>query len=336
MAAVKSRLGSIIADLVWERTELWFDRIVARKHVAGVDAVYGYEHGCLETFRRTKARGGVCIYDIPITHHATTSHWLAQEYANYPELLTDYDRHRLRVAPRRNRRKDKELALADRVVVPSDFVADSVIAAGVPREKIWTIPFGAPPVDTSGRKLVNGRFVFIMAGSLSVRKGAHYVLKAWRTLAPPPDVELWLVGTWQLPDRLREGLPGKVWISPPLPRWELFELFDRANVFVFPTLAEGLALTPLEAMARGLPVITTPNSGEGIFIRNGENGWMIPPCNADALATAMARCYQDSAGVEEAGKKAAEKMASWQWSEYRAMMRRAISEYLQSTCGRDS
>lgn len=328
MLAAKLPLGRVAADLVWEPMELWFDSIVARKHLTGVHAVYGYEHACLATFEAQKERGGLCIYDMPICHHSATSRWVGAEFAKHPELVTDYERHRMRLAARRNRRKDSELALADRIVTASDFVAESLVAAGVPRQKIWIVPSGAPPVDTSGRGLDRKRFVFLVAGTLSARKGTHYVLEAWRRLAPPAQVELWLVGNWQLPQHMRNGLPGTVVIRDTVPRDELYSLFDRANVLVFPTLAEGLALTPLQAMARGLPVVTTRNSGAGVFIRHGENGWLVPPCDLDALCGAMHDCLADPSRLDEMGRQAARVMAAWQWGDYRRALVIAVSEFL--------
>ncbi len=324
----KSPLGRVATDLVWEPMELWFDSIVARKHLRGVQAVYGYEYACLATFQAQKERGGLCFYDMPICHHSATARWLGPEFAKHPDLVTPYEKHRMRLAPRRNRRKDRELALADRIITASDFVADSLVAVGVPKQKIWIIPSGAPPVDTSRRNPDSRRFAFLVAGTLSVRKGTHYVLEAWRRLAPPPQAELWLVGNWQLPQNLRNGLPRSVIIRDPVPRDELYALFDRANVLVFPTLAEGLALTPLQAMARGLPVITTRNSGAGVFIRHGQNGWLISPCDLEALCGAMHDCLAQPSTLEEMGRRAADAMAAWQWSDYRLALGRAVSEFL--------
>jgi glycosyltransferase involved in cell wall biosynthesis len=329
MLVVKSPLSRVTVDLVWERTERWFDRLVARRELGDADIVYAYEHAALATFQAQKARGGVCFYDMPICHHATTRRWVEREYEKFPQLLTSYERHRLAMAAKRNRRKDAELALADRVIAASKFVRDSLVAAGVPPEKIWQVPSGAPPVEISARQPEPGKFVFLMAGHLSVRKGTHYLLDAWRKLAARGNVELWLVGNWQLPEAMKQNLPGKVWISATVPRPKLYELFDRAHLLVFPTLAEGLATTPLQAMARGLPVITTPNSGCETFIHSGENGWLVPPCDADAVAAAMESALANPAQTEALGREAAATMARWQWSDYRAKLGRAVLDFLQ-------
>ena len=59
-------------------------------------------------------------------------------------------------------------------------------------------------------------------------------------------------------------------------RADLFEIYNRASVLVLPTLYEGFALVITEAMAHGLSVITTPNSGAGGFITHGREGLIVP------------------------------------------------------------
>jgi glycosyltransferase involved in cell wall biosynthesis len=328
--AISKGIGPVAGDLAWEVTEKWFSSVVARKHLAESRAVYSYEHVALDVFEAQKSRGGLCIYDMTTPHHASKIKWMAGEFERFPELQTRYERHRHDLAPRRNRRKDKELALGDRVVVPSRFTFDSIVAAGVDPQKIWLVPFGAPPVVVQNRAMRQDRFIFLVAGNLSVNKGVHYVIDAWRKLAPQRGAELWLVGTWKLPDAYRHDLPGKVWISPSVPRSELFAIFDRANVLLFPTLFEGLGQISLEAMARGLPVITTPNSGADMFIDDGVNGVLIQPADLESLTSAMSAAMDDPRAMEEMGRRAAETMARWQWSDYRLLLASKVAELL---CG---
>src|SRR2546426_2873952 len=129
-----ARVGPIAADLAWERTEKWFDRIVARHHLAGTVALYGYEHACLESFISQRARGGFCIYEMPIAHHKTTSRLLYSEFEEYPETVTKQDIHLRKLAPRRNERKDRELKLSNLVIVNSTFTLRSLVSVGVAPE----------------------------------------------------------------------------------------------------------------------------------------------------------------------------------------------------------
>ena len=327
MAAVKGT-DPIVADRVWEVTEKWFDRLVARRHLDGADAVYAYEHAALASFQAQKRRGGRCIYEMPITHHATTTRYLDEEFARFPSVETDRDRHLRRLAPRRNQRKDRELGMADLVVCNSSFTRDSLLRTGVPAEKVVVIPLGAPAVWDAPQPRSYVPFVFLSAGTQSVRKGTHYLLEAWRKVKPRAAAELWLVGAMTLPPELVAGLPGTVVLRPSMPRRELFDLYRRAGVLVFPSLCEGFGQVITEAMSQGLPVITTANTAGPDFIEHGRNGFLVPIRDSERLAETMQWCLDHPDAMQEISRAAMERTARWQWSDYRAALGAAVSRFL--------
>jgi glycosyltransferase involved in cell wall biosynthesis len=124
-----------------------------------------------------------------IANHRTVSKILNEEFKKFPKMKTSRDVHIEHRRYRYNARKDCELALADRVVVASNFVREPLISPGYPREKIWVIPSGAPKVDTSLRRLDSKKFVILVTEHLSARKGTTYLLEAWHRLSPPEHVE---------------------------------------------------------------------------------------------------------------------------------------------------
>ena len=330
MASVKGA-GPITADRVWEVTEKWFDRLVARRHLDGATAAYAYEHGALATFTAQKRRGGLCIYDMPITHHATTAAWVDAEFARFPAVESARDRHLRRLAFRRNARKDAELALADLVVAASTFTRDSLVRAGTSAERIVVVPYGAPPVWDSPAARPRRPFIFLSAGTQSVRKGVHYLLEAWRKLGAPADAELWLIGAMALPPESIADLPGKVVIRPSMPRPELFELYRRAGVLVFPSLCEGFGQVITEAMSQGLPVITTAHTAGPDFIEHGCNGFLVPVRDSERLTETMQWCLDHSDAMQEISRAAMERTARWQWSDYRAHLGAAVAQFLDQS-----
>lgn len=330
MTSVKFPLGPATTYFLWEKTELWFDNLVARKYVNGPQAVYGYEHAALSTFQATKRQGGVCIYDIPMCHHTTVAELLEAEFERFPEIQTPYDHHIRRLAPRRNARKDKELQLADLVIVNSRFPKESLMRVGVPEERISVVPFGAPPVSSLPMPESKTPFIFLSAGSQSVRKGVHYLLEAWRRLSPGKGVELWLVGPMQLPSALLANLPGTVVVRVSVPRKELSEIYHRAGVLVFPSLCDAFGAVITEAMAHGLPVITTPNTGGPELIRHGENGFLVPIRDAGRLAEMMQWCLDHPVELSAVSKQAETTAAGWQWSDYRALLAKTVTGFLSA------
>jgi glycosyltransferase involved in cell wall biosynthesis len=325
--ASKSPFGQITADMVWEKAELWFDKTVAGQ-LNGERAVYGYEHATRETFKSQKRRGGLCIYDMPICHHAKSASLLKQEADQFPETQTPIDDRLKRTAPRINARKDEELRLADLVITPSVFVKESLLEQGVADANVRVIPFGAPPVAAIEAKKKQRPFIFLSAGSQSVRKGTHYLLEAWRKLNPGAGLELWLIGKMSLPSSLLNNLPGKVLISPSVPRHELFRMYQQASVLMLPSLCEGFALVITEAMANGLPVITTPNSGGLGFLTHESDGFIVPVGDSERLAETMQWAIDNPDALAEISANALARASRWQWSDYRAQLASEVSSFL--------
>jgi glycosyltransferase involved in cell wall biosynthesis len=324
MLAMQSGLGPVVVDRVWEVTELAFARHVARRHLHGTRAVYGYSHAALEPFQVQASRGGLRVYEVPHAHHATVTALLQPEIERYPELRTAYVEHTSRLDARRNRRRDEELRLADLVIVNSTFARDSFLRAGTRPERIHVVPLGAPPAASPRPRPARGPFVFLSAGNQSAAKGTHYLLEAWRKLKPKESAELWLVGTMQLPEATVRDLPGTVVRRPAVSRGELFALYQRAGALVFPSLFEGFGMVITEAMSQGLPVITTPNTAGRDLIESGRNGLLVPVHDAEALARAMEWCLLHPAEAFEMGQAAAATASSWQWADYRAALAAAV------------
>jgi len=134
-----------------------------------------------------------------------------------------------------------------------------------------------------------------------------------------------------LPPECLAHLPGKVVIRPSLPRPELFELFRRAGVLVFPSLCEGFGQVITEAMSQGLPVITTANTAGPDFIEHGRNGFLVPVRDSERLAETMQWCLDHRDALQEISRAAMERTARWQWSDYRAALGAAVSRFLDQS-----
>jgi glycosyltransferase involved in cell wall biosynthesis len=124
----------------------------------------------------------------------------------------------------------------------------------------------------------------LFVGTLQLRKGIQYLLEAKRLLRTD-SITIRLVGPSQLSEMALRQLRREVEVVGPVPRSELASHYDWADIFVLPTLSEGAANVCHEAMAAGLPVITTPNAGS--IVRDGLDGHIVPIRNAAALCEAI-------------------------------------------------
>src|SRR5262249_31028803 len=94
------------------------------------------------------------------------------------------------------------------------------------------------------------------------------------------------------------------------------EVFQRSDVFVFPTLSEGSALVTYEALSCGLPVITTPNAGS--VVRDGREGFLVPIRDVETLCDRLARLRANPALPASLGRAARARAEEFPWSRYRS------------------
>lgn len=327
----KLPLSEITKDRIWEWAETGFDNSVAKNWVGKFPVVYGCEHASVNTFAKQKQLGGKNILWQVIAHHQTSYSLIGQALKECPEAKTPYAMHAFQTAQRVNGRKDQQYADADLIIANSPFVRDSFIAAGVPEDKVVSIPTGCPNVlPDAVAKRCSGPRVFLCAGLQSVRKGVHHLLQAWKMVNPSPDIaELRLIGKMELPNRLLQNLPKSVVIQPPVPKAELQKIFGNVHVLILPTLCEGRAHVVLEALASGLPVITTINSGCSDVVIDGLNGAIVPPFSPEDLAKTLIEFIGMSEKNRcEMGMVSLQKAKAWDVGDFNKKHSEQISAFL--------
>jgi len=123
-----------------------------------------------------------------------------------------------------------------------------------------------------------------------LRKGVPYLLEALRLLGSM-RLNCRLVGRLELDARYL--VPYTPWaeIVGPIPRSQILQMYDWADVLVLPSTCEGSATATYEALACGLPVITTLNTGS--VVRHGREGFIVPIRDPEAIADAFDRLLAD-------------------------------------------
>ncbi|WP_369062148.1 glycosyltransferase family 4 protein [Caulobacter sp. 73W] len=217
-----------------------------------------------------------------------------------------------------SRRLD-EIALCDRLLVDSSFVARSYSEQGVEFERIATVVPGAnmtrfSPRDPAERD--TDEFIVMSVGAIVPRKGHRYLLEAWRRAGAPG--KLVLVGS--LGEHARQILGPYSCLYEHIPRVEnvrLRELLVKASVFVLPSVEDGFAQAAMEALACGVPVICTRNAGVADLVVDGVNGWVVDARDPDAIASCIQRLRQDPSLAAQMGVNAGEMAAgTTDWRRY--------------------
>ncbi|MFN9989222.1 MAG: glycosyltransferase family 4 protein [Cyanobacteriota bacterium] len=172
------------------------------------------------------------------------------------------------------------LARYDRVIVFSELQADLLERLGVPQTRLAVIPNG---VDTdtwtpagleSQRDLIDlrqrfgRRRVFLYMGRLSTEKNVEALLKAWRLVRPSGCVLL-IVGDGPLRSALQHNDDDVLWWGYEADLQRRVSLLQLAEVFLLPSLVEGLSLALLEAMACGKACVATDAGADGEALEGG-------------------------------------------------------------------
>lgn len=267
-----------------------FQEAIPDREILATDVVIGFDTSAWLLGRRAKVMKRKFILDQSIGHPAAKERIFESLRQRFPEWSTS--------APKKSAEivavEREEHGLADVIVVPSDFVKQTLVAEGVDASKIRIIPFGTdltlfhPPEKRGGKTVV-----FLFVGGLTARKGLPVLLAAWRQLALP-DAELWLVGSGSLPMSESATLPPTVKVLGPQGRQEVAALMRQADVFVFPSFFEGLAQVQIEAQATGLPLIATHEAGAADLIQEGSTGFLIRAGDVESLAERIQRLAQNA------------------------------------------
>jgi glycosyltransferase involved in cell wall biosynthesis len=318
-AAAQAGAGPVLTDRIWDRMSHSFDTLVARRYVPSAQAVQAFEYTALASFERAKAEGVARILYLPSLDSLQFETIQRREKRQWPELVGEHDGYFDRKFARRYERRCREVELADVIIANSSLTARSHIAAGANPDKVFAVPLAAPPTISQivdEPRTLERPLTVIWAGTFSLRKGAHYLVEAWHLLAAGNNARLDVYGRPQIPPRLIGTLPSNVAFHGSVPRPILFDAYQSADVLAFPTLSDGFGLVVAEAMAHGLPVITTSEAGAADLV-SPDSGLIIPAADPRALADALRWCLDNRERLRAMRSHALETARGRQWSDYR-------------------
>jgi len=219
--------------------------------------------------------------------------------------------------------------LADALIAVSESTRrDSIRLLDIPPQKIFTVSNGIGEefhpisdkvlLETTRRQYKLPEAFILYVGLLEPRKNLPLLLKAYANLnqsfIPPPLVIVGRMG-WMVEDISRQvealDLKDKVIFTGYIPSQDLPIVYNLAQLFVYPSIYEGFGFPPLEAMACGIPVITTAVSA--MLDQIGDGGVLVPPQDEQALSQAMCTILNDSALRQELSHEGIRQAANFTW-----------------------
>jgi glycosyltransferase involved in cell wall biosynthesis len=301
-------LHALADRLSWAAHES-LDRWVSRRLVPCDVLVANHANG-LHSFEAARERGARTVVDCGQAHLDFVRAELREEYRRWGLRYADYP-------PRALAKRLAEYERADLITVPSEFCRRTFAAGGL-GAKTAVVPYGADLETYRPGRRTGNRFGVVYVGALTLRKGFPYLLQALEK-DRPVDLDLTFIGgrsteAGHVLSRLK-GIPAR--FLGHLSRAALAQHYAAAGVMVLPSLVEGLALVLAQAMACGLPVIATPNTGAEDLITDGVEGYIVPPRDPGAIRERIMALYESPARREAMGAAALAKVRSLGgWSDY--------------------
>ena len=184
--------------------------------------------------------------------------------------------------------------LADYILCPSNFVANSFLSMGFPNKKLIVNNFGRtfktqPFIHEKNEE----EFKLLYVGQLHYRKGIRYAIEAFKKIKYKKK-KFYLVGPITGPTGIDlNSLPKDIFYLGVLKGSQLREIYNSVSAFVLPSLEEGLALVQGEALNASLPLITTKNTGGEDLIKNGLEGFIVEPGSSEELHNCFVKLTED-------------------------------------------
>jgi glycosyltransferase involved in cell wall biosynthesis len=263
-------------------------------------ALFSYSYAARDLFDEAKRRGWKTLLG-QIDPGPEEERIVAAEHERYPKLGS-----RWQPAPTEYWAAwRQEIDLADVVIVNSEWSKQCLIKEGVDERKLEVVPLvyeskrsqnnDAPHAESNHLEDVVFQVLFL--GQINLRKGIARLIEAMRLLKDKP-IHLTLAGPCEIDSSSWADLPNVEWLGS-VPRSEVGRLYDEADVFILPTLSDGYAITQLEALSRGLPVIASAHCGAAV--NEGVNGWILADLEPETIAGAITRARVENLKPVSAG-----------------------------------
>jgi len=331
-------------------SSIFFD-ILASTKIRNCDLLVGWPTFCLYSLRKAKSKGIVTVIDadhlsqkpfhiknfqdlgrsskssIHTGNLVYQKQVLDEEYKHYSDKQES-------VSKRVVVQEWKEYIEADYLIVPTQYVYDTFLAEGVPEFKLVKIPYGFSPEDFEKPWVKeDNKFRILFGGSVSIRKGVQYILKAFSDLKLPNSELVMFGGIEPEAKKILRKYEGLFNYVGYIPRSNLYKLYKSSSIFVLPAVLEGFGLVILEAMGCGLPVIATVNTGAVEVIRDGMDGFIIPIRDVEALKEKILYLYEHEEERREMGRNALERAKEFTWDRYGDRMVEAYKRILKARRG---
>jgi glycosyltransferase involved in cell wall biosynthesis len=223
-----------------------------------------------------------------------------------------------------------EPTMASHILVASSFTKESLIEHGISPAQISVVPYGVDLTrfrPAASRPVVhNSKLNLLFVGRINQRKGMKYLLQALELLNHN-NVQLTVCGRVVDDLELFKPFASRVTIRPSISADELVEAYQNADLFVFPSVAEGFGQVLLESMACGLPILSTSRTAAPDLVEEGVQGFIVEPCRPDLIAQRIEWAVEHREELARMGRQARLRAEQFTWTRFRERVVEVVMEH---------
>ena len=301
------------------------DKFSAKYINSKITHVYNFQNCALQTFLKAKQEKIKCVYELPTVYWKEHNNIIKNEIKKKPEFKEALLKTNFYVNVTKQKLLDKELSLADLIIVPSQYVKKTLKLYNGKFLKIKVIPYGFPktcPINKKNWYDGKRKLKILYAGSLNQNKGISYLVKTINKL-DLDKIEIEIIGSGPLEGYLKKNIKSANFLGS-ISNEQILRRMKNNDIFISPTLFEGFGLTLSEAMSQGLVVMTTKNTFLGdlkkknIFIK-------IDIKNIDKIVCNINRLIKKPSELKKIGQTAIKYAKSNSWKKYRKRIIKEIN-----------
>ena len=267
-------------------------------------------------------------------HPATMRRILREELAAHPDCAESLEQEWELSLPEEDfRHLVAEPQLASRFLAASSFTKASLVENGAAPDAITVIPYGVDlqrfrPDPERQPQAPGSRLRLLFVGRINQRKGVKYLLDALQHFRPE-DVHLTICGRVVDSLSLFRDTGAMIDIRPGVSAEELVRAYQTADLFIFPSVAEGFAQVLLESLACGLPILSTTHTAAPDLITDGKEGFIIEPRRPDLLVEKVQWCLENRPALKAMRQAARTTAEQFTWQRFRSEAAAAVRLYLK-------
>jgi alpha-maltose-1-phosphate synthase len=311
--------ASKVSNLVFKRDAKFDEDLSKKLKRLQFDIFWGFQGSSLLSLGAANSLGKQSIVEMTMAYIPFAKKLLTEESKLHPEWSDSIDI--ISFPSSYEERLIKEPQVASKVFAVSAFLKQTLVEGGIEAGKVEVIPLG---FDISGIPFVTetpgitGRpLKLLYVGRITQGKGIKYMLDAMKQFKKE-DVELHIIGNVIGKGKAFSAEKDYYTYHGAMPQKQLFAAYTNFDALLFPSLMEGFPLAVIEAMGAGLPVITTPNTSAEELITDGDNGFIVPIRDTNAIVKAIAKLRMtDNTSFQKMRQAARNKALEYTWDAHR-------------------